>query len=108
MVDIEELDQEEEEATAEQAAQDTGSQVEQARRELPPAHRAALEKYGKRAREMGYGFSFDQAEREELPGLAGVIAQKHATKNAKGVARKELLREYPSLRTAADGPESAA
>ena len=37
--------------------------VEQARRELPPAHRAALEKYGKRAREMGYGFSFDQAER---------------------------------------------
>lgn len=98
----------EEKATAPAPTVEPVPSVEQARAKLTQEQRDRLEAQRKRAADLGYSKSFEDAEREELPGMAAK-AQRQADKQAeKAAKRKALLREYPSMRTAADGPEDGA
>jgi hypothetical protein len=109
--ETEEAAAEEEEAEKKAASAPTVEpvpSVEQARAKLTQEQRDRLEAQRKRAADLGYSKSFEDAEREELPGIAAK-AQRQADKQAeKAAKRKALLREYPSMRTAADGPEDGA
>jgi hypothetical protein len=97
-------------ATTEQEQVETepASPIQRLRAKLPEGARAKLEAQRQRAADMGYLRSFDGAEAEELPAIVGAIPGLEAKRIEKAEARRQLLRQYPSHRTKADGPPDAA